>query len=52
MNCVELQQSLAEIENGKGAEQQAHLKTCAQCSALLAELNLIASSASALQAAD
>jgi len=52
MNCVELQQSLAEIENGKGVEQQAHLKTCAQCSALLAELNLIASSASALQAAD
>jgi hypothetical protein len=52
MNCVELQKSLAEIENGGSTEQQAHLKTCAECSALVAELNLIASSATALRAAD
>jgi len=45
MTCVELQQSLAEIEDGSGAEQRAHLETCPTCLALLAELNLIASSA-------
>jgi len=52
MNCVELQKSLAETEDGNSAEQKAHLKTCAECSALVAELNLIASSAAELQAAD
>lgn len=52
MNCVELQNSLAEIEDGHSTEQQAHLKACAECSALVAELNLIASSASVLQASD
>jgi hypothetical protein len=52
MNCVELQNSLAEIEDGHSTEQQAHLKACAECTALVAELNLIASSASLLQAAD
>jgi hypothetical protein len=49
MNCVELQQSLADREDGgsvgQGVDQQAHLKTCPECSALVAELNLIASSA-------
>jgi len=52
MNCVELQKSLAEIEDGGSAEQQAHLKSCLQCSTLVAELNSIASSAIALRAAD
>jgi len=52
MNCVELQKSLSEIEVGNNAEQQAHLKSCPQCSTLVAELNLIASSAIALRAAD
>jgi hypothetical protein len=52
MNCVELQNSLAEIEDGHSREQKAHLKACAECSALVEELNLIASSASALRAAD
>jgi hypothetical protein len=52
MNCVELRKSLAESENGGAAEQQSHLKTCPDCSALVAELNLIASSAVALRAAD
>ena len=28
MNCVELQASLAEIEDGRSAEQRDHLKTC------------------------
>ncbi len=51
MNCVELQASLAEIESGKSSEQQNHLKTCAECSALVAELNLIASTAIELRAA-
>ena len=52
MNCVELQKSLAEIENAGSAEQRAHLKTCPECSALVAELNLIASTAVELQAAN
>jgi anti-sigma factor RsiW len=52
MNCVELRKSLAEIEDGDSAVQQAHLKTCPECSALLMELNLIASSAVDLQEAN
>ncbi|MGC1450046.1 MAG: anti-sigma factor [Candidatus Sulfotelmatobacter sp.] len=52
MNCLELQASLAEIEDGNSAQQRAHLKTCPECSALVKELNLIASSAIELRAAD
>jgi len=56
MNCVELQASLAEMEDGSRAEHlahlQAHLKTCPACSALVAELNLIASSAAQLRSCD
>lgn len=52
MNCVELQKSLAEIESGSSTAQQAHLKGCPECSALVAELNLIASSAVGLRAAE
>jgi len=51
MNCVELQRSLAEIEDGSSTEQQAHLKSCPECSALVSELNLIASAATELRAA-
>jgi hypothetical protein len=50
MNCVELQQSLAENVNGSNGEQQAHLKSCPECSALVADLNLIASTAVELRA--
>jgi len=56
MNCLELQESLATAEDGsslgRDSERQAHLKTCPECSALVAELNLIASSAIELRAAD
>jgi len=52
MNCVELQESLAEIENGSSAEQQAHLKSCPECSALVRELNTIASAAIELRASE
>jgi hypothetical protein len=52
MNCVELQKSLAEIEDGSTSEQQAHLRSCPECSALVAELNLITSSAIKLREAD
>src|SRR5439155_11468810 len=52
MNCVELQHSLAEIEDGSGADQRAHLKTCPKCSSLIVELNLIATTATDLRAAD
>jgi hypothetical protein len=50
MNCVELQQSLVEMEGGRNAAQQAHLKSCSECSALVAELMLICSTASELRA--
>jgi len=52
MNCVELQASLEQIEDGSSAAQQAHLKTCPECSALVAELNLIAASATELREAN
>lgn len=52
MNCVELHESLAEVETGSSAEQLAHLKSCAECSALVADLKLISSSAIELRAAD
>jgi len=52
MNCVELQRSLAEIEDGSSAEQRAHLRICPECSALMADLNLISSSARQLQAVE
>jgi hypothetical protein len=48
MTCVELQESLAEIEDGSTLEQQAHLRTCRSCSALVEELALIIAAAPAL----
>jgi anti-sigma-K factor RskA len=50
MNCVELQRSLAEVEDGSSMQQRAHLSACTECTALLEELNLIVSAASELQA--
>jgi len=52
MNCVELQQSLAEVEDGSSTEQRAHLRGCPACSALVEELDLIIAAAGELQAAD
>jgi len=52
MNCVELQQSLAELEDSSTPEQKTHLRACPECSALLRELNLIVATAGALQASD
>jgi len=52
MNCVDLQRSLGGVEDLSIAEEQAHLKACAACSALVAELDLIASSALELREAD
>jgi len=60
MNCVDLQRSLAGVEDlstaehiaGRALEQQAHLKVCAACSALVAELDLIVSAASELRATE
>lgn len=52
MNCVELQHSLAEVEDGSGLEQRAHLMTCPACSALVKDLSLIIAAAGQLQAAD
>jgi hypothetical protein len=52
MNCVELQASLAEIESARSIEQRNHLKTCPECSALVAELDSIIAAAGDLRAAD
>jgi hypothetical protein len=51
MNCVELRESLAENESGSTPEQRAHLHSCRTCTALLADLDLIASEAVELRAA-
>ena len=52
MNCLELQASLVEIEDGRSPEQRDHLKACPECSALVTELVLIASTAIELRAVD
>jgi len=52
MNCVELRQSLAEVEDGGSVQQRAHLRACPACSALVRDLNLIATTAGQLRAAD
>lgn len=52
MTCVELQESLAENESGSNAAQRAHLRDCPQCSALVAELLVIACAAGELRAAN
>jgi len=52
MDCADLQQSLAEIEDGSSREQQAHLRECPACAALVRELRLIVDSASQLREAD
>lgn len=52
MNCVELQESLAEVEDGSSVEQSTHLKTCPECAELVQELSVIVATASELQAAD
>jgi hypothetical protein len=52
MNCVELQDSLAEAEDGSSLQQRAHLMACPACSALVKELRLIIEAAGQLQAAD
>jgi hypothetical protein len=52
MNCSELQRSLAESEGGANVEQQFHLQSCAACSALVTELNLIAAAAAELRGAE
>jgi anti-sigma factor RsiW len=52
MNCIELQASLVEIEDGRSSEQRDHLKACPNCAALVAELIQIASTAGELRAVD
>src|SRR5437763_2223148 len=52
MNCVELQESLAEVEDGSRVEQQAHLRSCPACTTLVQELDLIIAAAGQLQSAD
>jgi hypothetical protein len=52
MNCVELHQSLAEVEDSSSPEQQAHLAACPACTTLIADLKLIISTAAELREAD
>jgi hypothetical protein len=52
MTCMELQQSLAEVDDGSTVEQRAHLMECQACSALVKELDLIIAAAGQLQEAD
>jgi hypothetical protein len=52
MTCIELQQSLAEVDDGSTVEQRAHLMECPECSALVKELDLIIAAAGQLQDAD
>jgi hypothetical protein len=52
MNCVELQNSLAEIEDASTVEQRAHLLGCPACHALVQELDLIIEAAGQLQGAE
>ncbi|HYM77837.1 MAG TPA: hypothetical protein VE377_17815 [Candidatus Dormibacteraeota bacterium] len=52
MTCVELQDSLAEIEDASSPAQRAHLQDCPECAALVAELLVIAGAAGELRAAN
>jgi hypothetical protein len=52
MNCVELRQSLAEVEDAGSVEQRTHLRACPACSALVRDLDVIVRAASQLRAAD
>ena len=52
MTCVELQESLAEVDDATTAEQKVHLRNCPACAALVRELNLIIAAAGRLQDAD
>ncbi len=50
MNCAEFQELLPEaFEGGRTAEQELHLKSCAACLGLVADLELIAREARQLQ---
>src|ERR1700757_4117363 len=50
MTCVELQESLTENESASSPEQRAHLKNCPDCTALVADLLVIACAAGELRA--
>ena len=51
MTCVELERSLAEVEDGSKPEQRDHLKNCPKCRAMVAELLALACAAGDLRAA-
>jgi hypothetical protein len=53
MNCGEFEHVLPDyLEGSQSLEQKAHLKSCATCSDLVADLNLISSQAILLRASD
>jgi hypothetical protein len=50
MNCAEFQKFLPElIDSDRNPEQESHLKSCPECSGLVADLNLISREAPQLQ---
>ncbi len=52
MTCKEFERVLPELEGGYTIEQEAHLKSCAACSDLVADLNAVAQQARLLQACE
>jgi len=52
MTCVELERSLAEVDDGSEPEQRDHLKHCPRCAALVAELLAIACAGGELREAE
>ena len=52
MTCVELERSLAEVEDGSKPDQRNHLKSCPKCAAMVTELLAIAAAGGDLRATD
>jgi hypothetical protein len=52
MTCEEFRRVLPELGSGHGIEQEKHLKSCCECSDLLADLNAISQQARLLQGSE
>ncbi|HXM61511.1 MAG TPA: hypothetical protein VN950_11715 [Terriglobales bacterium] len=52
MTCEEFRRVLPELGSGHGFEQEEHLKSCCECSDLLADLNAISQQARLLQGSE
>ncbi len=52
MTCEEFRRVLPELGSGHGIEQEEHLKSCCECSDLMADLNAISQQARLLQGSE